>query len=91
MPDPATNQWSPRCPKCGKLTDVFVEPAPNQILAGRLSPRAVAAWDGKRVRCPKCSTWFPIAPGTEWMNRPTPVKPAKPEGEGAGMPKQDET
>jgi hypothetical protein len=90
MSQPTTNQWSPRCPKCGKLTDVFVEPAPNHILGGRLSPRAIATWTGKRVRCSRCSTWFPIAPGTEWVNRPTAVKPATPEGRGGEMPEQDE-
>ena len=86
MTEPGTNQWSPRCPKCGKLTDVIVQPLPNQILGGRLSPRAIADWMGKRVRCPKCSTWFPVAAGTEWVNRPTPFKPARPEGSGAEMP-----
>lgn len=73
-------QWSPRCPKCGKLTDLVVEPAPNQILAGRLSPRALADVMGHRERCPRCATWFPLSVGTEWVRRETPVKPRKPEG-----------
>jgi ribosomal protein S27AE len=86
MSDPATNQWSPRCPKCGKLTDRIVSPAPNQVLGGRLSPRALQGLMGQRDRCPRCSTWFPLAEGTEWVQRPKPVTRARPEGSGAEMP-----
>lgn len=90
MTEPATNQWSPRCPKCGRLTDRVVTPTAGQVLGGRLSPRALRDVMGKRDRCPRCSTWFPLAEGTEWVNRATPVKPAKPEGRPAEMPEQDE-
>lgn len=77
-----TGLWSPRCPKCGKITDRTVTPLPNQVLAGRLSPRALADVMGERERCPKCSTWFPLSVGTEWVERDAPVKPRKSEGRG---------
>lgn len=75
------NQWSPVCPKCGRLTDKVVEPQPNQVFAGRLSPRAIPMKE--RVRCPRCATWFPIAEGTRWDQRTEPVKPRLSEGEHA--------
>lgn len=76
-----TAAWSPVCPKCGRLTDKVITPSSNQVFAGRLSPRAIPM--GERVRCPRCSTWFPIAEGTRWEPRKTPVQKAKAEGEAA--------
>lgn len=75
------NQWSPVCPKCGRLTDKVVEPAANQVFAGRLSPRAIPMKE--RVRCPRCSTWFPIAEGTRWEQRTDAVKARRAEGDDA--------
>jgi len=83
-----TNQWSPVCPKCGKLTNKVVEPAQNQVFAGRLSPRAIPM--GERVRCPRCATWFPLAEGTRWEPRAQPVDKIKPEGGAAEMPEEGE-
>ena len=73
-------QWSPKCPKCGTLTNRVVVPAPNQIFAGRLSPRALQGHMGQRERCPRCATWFPLAEGTQWVKRSTPFSPKRPEG-----------
>ena len=83
-----TNQWSPVCPKCGKLTNKVVEPNANQVFAGRLSPRAIPM--GERVRCPRCLTWFPLAQGTRWELRSTPVEKVKPEGSAAEIPEEGE-
>lgn len=73
-------QWSPKCPKCGRLTDRVVVPLANQVIAGRLSPKALAGVMGQRERCPRCATWFPLAEGTRWEPRPEPVRPRRPEG-----------
>jgi hypothetical protein len=85
MPDAGT--WSPRCPKCGRLTDRILQPAPNQVFAGRLSPRALQGLMGTRERCPRCATYFPFSEGTEWVQREAPLTPRKPEGSGA-VPEQ---
>lgn len=76
-------QWSPRCPKCGALTDRILVPSANQVFAGRLSPRALTGLMGQRERCPRCATWFPLAEGTQWEMRKEPFRPRRAEGTNA--------
>lgn len=69
-------EWSPRCPRCGGPAKAVIRPTPDQMVAGRLRPSALAGYPvGTRVRCSRCGTWFPIAQGTVWEPRsPAPAQ-----------------
>lgn len=81
-------EWSPRCPRCGGPANAIIRPTPDQFFGERLRPAATAAYPlGTRVRCTKCGTWFPIAPGTVWQPRPERARASEPvpeEGDNVG-------